>query len=77
MATLTCCRVRYKEWPSPQALCGIREYSLTLDAPSIDTTIVGEKFGEAVKSLVSGGGSFEFFIDRNCIDGDDTKTPAG
>jgi hypothetical protein len=62
----------YKQWPNPQALCGIREYSLTLDAPSIDTTIVGEKFGEAVKSLVSGGGSFEFFIDRNCF-GDDTE----
>ena len=62
----------YKEWPSPQALCGIREYSLTLDAPSIDTTIVGEKFGEAVKSLVSGGGSFEFFIDRTCL-GDETE----
>ena len=62
----------YKEWPSPQALCGIREYSLTLDAPSIDTTIVGEKFGEAVKSLVSGGGSFEFFIDRTCL-GDDVE----
>ena len=62
----------YKAQPNPQALCGIREYSLTLDAPSIDTTIVGEKFGEAVKSLVSGGGSFEFFIDRNCL-GDDTE----
>jgi hypothetical protein len=60
----------YKEWPSPQALCGIREYSLTLDAPSIDTTIVGAKFGEAVKSLVSGGGSFEFFIDRTCLSDD-------
>ena len=62
----------YKDWPTPQALCGIREYSLTLDAPSIDTTIVGEKFGEAVKSLVSGGGTFEFFIDRNCF-GDDVE----
>ena len=62
----------YKEWPNPQALCGIREYSLTLDAPSIDTTIVGEKFGEAVKSLVSGGGSFEFFIDRTCL-GDEVE----
>ena len=62
----------YKDHPSPQALCGIREYSLTLDAPSIDTTTVGEKFGEAVKSLVSGGGSFEFFIDRTCL-GDDEE----
>ena len=63
----------YKDWPVPQALCGIREYSLTLDAPSIDTTVVGEKFGEAVKSLVSGGGSFEFFVDRNCFESDDQE----
>ena len=56
-----------EEWPYPQALCGIRDFSLTLDAPGIDTTAVGERFGEAVKSLVSGGGSFEFFIDRQCL----------
>ena len=66
------CPVPTRSGLHPQALCGIREYSLTLDAPSIDTTIVGEKFGEAVKSLVSGGGSFEFFIDRTCL-GDDTE----
>ena len=56
-----------RDWPHPQALCGIRDFSLTLDAPGIDTTAVGEKFGEAVKSLVSGGGSFEFFLDRQCL----------
>lgn len=49
-------------------LCEIREYSLNLDAPSVDTTGVGEKFGNAVKSLVNGGGNFEFFIDRKCFD---------
>ena len=52
-----------------KVLCDLREYSFTLDAPSVDTTIVGEKFGEAVKSLVSGGGTFEFFVDRTCEEG--------
>lgn len=49
-------------------MCDIREYSLNLDAPSVDTTGVGEKFGNAVKSLVNGGGTFEFFIDRQCFE---------
>lgn len=49
-------------------MCEIREYSLNLDAPSVDTTGVGEKWGNSVKSLVSGGGSVEFFIDRTCLD---------
>ena len=49
-------------------LCDIREWSLELDAPSVDTTGVGEKFGEAVKSLVTGGGSADFFIDRACYE---------
>jgi len=51
-------------------LCEIREWSLELDAPSVDTTGVGEKFGEAVKSLVTGGGSADFFIDRTCFEED-------
>ena len=49
-------------------MCEIREYTLNLDAPSVDTTGVGEKWGNSVKSLVSGGGSVEFFIDRTCLD---------
>ena len=48
-------------------LCEVREWSLELDAPSVDTTGVGEKFGESVKSLVTGGGSVDFFIDRKCL----------
>ena len=56
-------------------LCELREWSLELDAPSVDTTGVGEKFGEAVKSLVTGGGSADFFIDRTCMD--DGKDNAG
>ena len=54
--------------PAPywQVLCDIREWTLELDAPAVDTTTVAEKFGNAVKSLVNGGGSTEFFIDRVC-----------
>lgn len=57
-------------FPVPQVLCNVREFTLNLDAPAIDTTLVGEKFGENIKSLVNGGGSFEFFIDRACMDED-------
>lgn len=49
-------------------LCEIKNWSLNLDAPSVDTTGVGEKFGNSVKSLVSGGGSAEFFIDKKCYE---------
>ena len=58
--------------PAPfwQILCDIREWSLELNAPSVDTTAVSEKFGTAVKSLVTAGGSTEFLIDRECFDKD-------
>ena len=54
--------------PFWQILCEIREWTLELSAPAVDTTSVAEKFGNAVKSLVTGGGSTEFFIDRLCFD---------
>ena len=57
--------------PFWQILCDIREWSLELNAPSVDTTAVAEKFGTAVKSLVTAGGSTEFLIDRTCFDSDD------
>lgn len=58
--------------PAPfwQVLCDIREWSLELEAPAVDTTAVAEKFGNSVKSLVNGGGSSEFFIDRKCREED-------
>ena len=49
-----------------EVVCGVREWALNLDAPSVDTTGVSEKWGDAVKSLVNGGGTIEFFIDREC-----------
>ena len=50
-----------------EVVCGVREWSLDLDAPAVDTTGVSEKFGENIKSLVTGGGSIEFYIDRECM----------
>ena len=44
----------------------IREWSLELDAPAVDTTGVGQKFGEAVKSLITAGGTIDFLVDRAC-----------
>ena len=55
--------------PAPywQCVLDLREWSLNLDAPSVDTTSVSDKFGEAIKSLVNGGGSTEFFVERQCL----------
>ena len=54
--------------PYWECVADLREWSLDLSAPEVDTTAVAEKFGNAVKSLVSGGGTTEFFIDRKCFD---------
>jgi len=40
--------------------------SICADAPFYESPV--EKFGEAVKSLVSGSGSAEFLVDRKCFD---------
>lgn len=56
--------------PYWQVLCDIREWTLELSAPAVDTTSVAEKFGNAVKSLVTGGGNTEFLIDRKCFEDD-------
>lgn len=42
----------------------LREWTLNLSAPEVDTTAVGERFGDAVKSIVSGGGTMDFIIER-------------
>lgn len=42
--------------------CELAEWSLELDGAAIDTTQVGEKFGENVKSIITGGGSFDFQV---------------
>ena len=54
------------EWGPYKCVADIREWSLELDAPAVDTTGVGQKFGEAVKSLINGGGTIDFLVDRGC-----------
>ena len=61
-----------KPEPLWQILCELREWSLELEAPAVDCTSVSEKFGNAVKSLVTGGGTAEFFIDRRCRESSQT-----
>jgi len=50
--------------PYWECVAELREYSLNLTAAEVDTSAVSEKFGTAVKSMVNGGGSREFFVDR-------------
>lgn len=54
--------------PLWQVVCDLREWNLDLQAASIDTSVVGEKFGEAVKSLVTGGGTLDFLVERRMED---------
>lgn len=42
----------------------LREWTIELNGDNIDTTAVGYKFGESVKSIVSGGGTFDFLVER-------------
>lgn len=42
----------------------LREWTIELNADNVDTTSVGQKFGESVKSVVSGGGTFDFLVER-------------
>lgn len=44
-------------------ICELQGWQLNLDAPSVDTTGLSQKFGTATKSLVTGGGTFDFFMD--------------
>lgn len=40
------------------------QWNLNLTAQEIDTTAVGERFGDSVKSLVTGGGQLDFLVSR-------------
>lgn len=54
--------------------CDLESWTLELDAPSVDTTAIGVKFGEAVKSLVTGGGEIGYLVDRRAGSGIDDPT---
>ena len=52
----------------------VEEWNLELNGDSVDTTAVGDKFGENVKSIVTGGGSFDFYVDRQAVETDYDST---
>jgi hypothetical protein len=58
------------EWKLQMCL---QEWSLNLNANEIDTTGLGDKFFDGVKSLVQGGGTLDFLIEREARD---TRTTA-
>lgn len=45
-------------------ICNLREWTIELDGANIDSTAVGQKFGENVKSIITGGGSLDFIVQR-------------
>jgi hypothetical protein len=53
--------------------CDIKNWNLELDAPSVDTSRLGRRFGESVKSLVTGGGDVDFFAEKR--NAQDTTDP--
>jgi hypothetical protein len=53
--------IRNRDWRFQGKLV---EWQLDLSASEVDTTALGDRFGDAVKSLVTGGGSLNFLIDR-------------
>lgn len=57
--------IRDRDWSFQGQLA---EWTLNLTASEVDTTALGEKFGDAIKSLITGGGSFNFLIDRRDLE---------
>lgn len=53
----------------------LREWSLNLSATEVDTTALGERFGDSVKSIITGGGQLDFLIDRR-IEASNAQEPA-
>lgn len=45
----------------------LSDWSLNLTSQEIDTTALGEKYGESIKALITGGGTFDFLVSRRAI----------
>jgi hypothetical protein len=50
-------------WPW-EFICQMRSWTLETNGAAVDTTALNQKFGDSVKSLVTGGGSIDFMVDR-------------
>jgi hypothetical protein len=55
-------------------LCDLQDWQLELSAPSVDVTSVGERWGQAIKSVVTGGGTLNFFVERRYQEGSSDST---
>lgn len=42
----------------------LAEWSLSLTSQEVDTTALGERYGESIKALITGGGSLDFIVTR-------------
>ena len=50
--------------------CGLREWIMSIDASNLDTTAIGETFGDHVKALVRGAGSLNFMVEHELVAGE-------
>jgi len=50
--------------------CDLEEWVMSIDASNLDTTAIGETFGENVKSLVRGAGSLQFLAEHSSVNGE-------
>ena len=60
-----------REW---DFVCNLRSWSFETNTNAIDTTPIGVRFGEAVKSIVTGTGNLDFMVDRRDRDWNGLKT---
>lgn len=54
-----------REW---KLQCDLQEWVMSVDAANLDTTAIGEAFGEHVKALVRGAGSLQFLAEHKSVD---------
>jgi len=47
--------------------CDLQEWVMSIDASNLDTTAIGETFGENIKSLVRGAGSLQFLAEHKSV----------
>jgi hypothetical protein len=43
----------------------MESWTLELDASEVETTGIGERYGESTRAMVTGGGTLNFFVNRN------------
>jgi hypothetical protein len=47
--------------------CDLQEWVMSIDAANLDTTAIGETFGEHVKALVRGAGNLQFIAEHKSV----------